>query len=259
MAGYAIDLFCGLGGWTDGLLAAGWDVIGFDIERHRDAAGRGYPAQLVLQDVHTIDGRQFRDAGLIVASPPCQAYSYMAMPWARAKAVAAALRGHGEFPERYSGPRTIEALTALWRACERIQAEACAAAGRRIPLVIENVRGAQPWIGRAAWRTGAFYLWGDVPALMPDGGGRKVGGFNFHEFERTGKPGRSFQTASVTHTASRSRKEAAAAVAKIPFELARHIGEVYRPDSEIGAANSHRAKRPASNLVNAQLPNYPTT
>ena len=30
----AIDLFCGIGGFTEGLLAEGWDVIGFDIERH---------------------------------------------------------------------------------------------------------------------------------------------------------------------------------------------------------------------------------
>jgi site-specific DNA-cytosine methylase len=29
-----IDLFCGLGGWGEGFLAEGWDVIGFDIERH---------------------------------------------------------------------------------------------------------------------------------------------------------------------------------------------------------------------------------
>ena len=31
----AIDLFCGLGGWAEGLLAHGWRVVGFDIERHR--------------------------------------------------------------------------------------------------------------------------------------------------------------------------------------------------------------------------------
>jgi hypothetical protein len=30
----AIDLFCGLGGWTEGLLAEGYYVVGFDIERH---------------------------------------------------------------------------------------------------------------------------------------------------------------------------------------------------------------------------------
>jgi site-specific DNA-cytosine methylase len=30
----AIDLFSGLGGWTDGLLATGYRVAGFDIERH---------------------------------------------------------------------------------------------------------------------------------------------------------------------------------------------------------------------------------
>ena len=30
----AIDLFAGLGGWTAGLLDEGYDVVGFDIERH---------------------------------------------------------------------------------------------------------------------------------------------------------------------------------------------------------------------------------
>ena len=87
----AIDLFCGLGGWTDGLLAEGCDVIGFDIEQHAYSEHR-YPAQLVVQDVLTLHGSQFRDAALIVASPPCQEYSYMAMPWTKAKALAADYR-----------------------------------------------------------------------------------------------------------------------------------------------------------------------
>jgi hypothetical protein len=142
-----IDLFCGLGGWTEGLLAEGYSVIGFDIERHVYGEHR-YPAQLVLQDVRTIHGSQFKKAALIVASPPCQAYSYRAMPWKRAKALPP--------PDN-----------SLFEACFRIQKEACEAAGRHIPMVVENVRGAQKWVGRARWNFGSFYLWGDVPALMP--------------------------------------------------------------------------------------------
>ena len=46
----AIDLYCGLGGWTEGLLAEGYHVIGFDNMRHVYGEHR-YPAQLVVQDV----------------------------------------------------------------------------------------------------------------------------------------------------------------------------------------------------------------
>ncbi len=152
-----IDLFCGLGGFTEGGLAEGYDVVGFDIERHAYGEHR-YPAQLVLQDALTIHGRQFKDAALIVASPPCQEYSYMAMPWSRAKQIAKDYR---------SGVRDVKQLTALFDACFRIQREAIEAAGHHIPLVVENVRGAQAWVGRSRYHFGSFHLWGDVPALMP--------------------------------------------------------------------------------------------
>ncbi len=155
----AVDLFCGLGGWSDGLLAEGWDVVGFDVERHVYGS-HAYPAQLVIQDVLTLHGSQFRDAALLVASPPCQEFSYMAMPWSLAKAKAAAIRADK------SGAAMAD-LTRLFDACFRIQREAIEAAGRHIPLVVENVRGAIPWVGRSRWNFGSFYLWGDVPALMP--------------------------------------------------------------------------------------------
>ncbi|MCI0596984.1 MAG: hypothetical protein L0Z48_10665 [candidate division Zixibacteria bacterium] len=30
-----IDLFCGIGGWAEGFLAEGYDVIGFDVVRRK--------------------------------------------------------------------------------------------------------------------------------------------------------------------------------------------------------------------------------
>lgn len=183
----AIDLFCGLGGWTDGLLAEGWRVTGYDIEAH-DYDGERYPAELVLADCLTLDGAQFADADLIVASPPCTGYSYMAMPWRRAKQIGRALRGEDEFPEGYTGSRSIEELNALFDACFRIQREASGAAGRHVPMVVENVRGAIPWVGRSRWKFGSFHLWGDVPALMPPPLGARKGSRTGHGWKHPDDP-----------------------------------------------------------------------
>jgi hypothetical protein len=316
----AIDLFCGLGGWTAPLLDEGWDVVGFDNERHVYGEHR-YPGLLVIQDVRTLHGSQFRDADLIVASPPCQKYSYMAMPWTRAKKLA-------EWYRDSAHPERIRELNELFDACFRIQREACEAAGRHIPLIVENVRGAQPWVGRARWNYGSYYLWGDVPALMPSvsrrsvlkpqpyqrrhgtgswfaidmksaragvtdpkevtrvagaqavkGDGVKQGGNWFHdsspgtlrsysgsaaykstglnwsdrsrrgqdftrvagaqavkqpglsEARENGKGDRWFQDGTAQHgSKSPARKMASALIAKIPYDLARHIAVTLRPD-----------------------------
>lgn len=174
-----IEIYAGLGGWSEGFIAEGWTCIGFDIERHV-YGGAKYPGQLVLMDALTIHGSMFKNADCLVMSPPCQSYSWLAMPWSRSKdpnnsKAAKALRAKWEA----EGPDNR-----LFDACFRIQREAIYA--RRldlrcceldyskpgckrchIPLIVENVRGAQPWVGRAPWNYGSFFLWGDVPALMP--------------------------------------------------------------------------------------------
>jgi hypothetical protein len=158
-----IELFAGSFGWSAGCLEQGWLAAGFDLEHHPWHGPVPANAMLAIQDVLDLDGRQFRNADLILASPPCQAYSYMAMPWSRGKKMAEGIR--------HDSAKRKE-LNRLFRACFRIQREACEAAGRHIPMIVENVRGAQPWVGKAKWNYGSFYLWGDVPAIMPFGSRR---------------------------------------------------------------------------------------
>jgi site-specific DNA-cytosine methylase len=219
-----IDLYCGLGGWAAGFLAEGYRVIGFDVERHDCGTGT-YPGQLVIQDVRTLHGSQFKDASVVVASPPCQEYSYRAMPWKRAKALP---------------PPSNE----LFEACFRIQKEAVEAAGKYIPMIVENVQGAQKWVGRAAWHYGSYFLWGDVPALMPVTRGIKNNGGSWFKVAHNtvsgcgqNPDGRSikgfaprFYDTPWAWYASKSpkRKAASAQIAMIPFPLAQHIARVYR-------------------------------
>jgi len=141
-----IDLYAGRCGWTRGFLAAGYRSIAFDIERPSCSIPEG--CDYVLQDVLTLDGAQFRNATIIVGSSPCQEFSYRAMPWKRAKAL----------PPPYLGIELFEAQF-------RIQREASKAAGRHIPLVVENVCGAQKWVGRAKAHFGSYYLWGDIGSV----------------------------------------------------------------------------------------------
>jgi hypothetical protein len=218
------DLYSGLGGWAEGFISEGYHCRGFDIEAHDYGSG-GYPGELIIRDVRSIHGSECKDAAVIVASPPCQEPSYRAMPWKRARALSPEEVGIPD-PEWWDKPESkmshVELLSwrvwqrdyprpdpklfiELFNSCFRIQREAIEAAGHYIPLVIENVRGAQKWVGRARANYGSYYLWGDVGVVgnriiagIPKFGisvsamkAVKVPGFRFDG------DGGSFQTAAV--------------------------------------------------------------
>jgi hypothetical protein len=129
------------------------------------------------------------------------------MPWSRAKALPP--------PDN-----------TLFEACFRIQREACEAAGRHIPMVVENVRGAQKWVGRARWLFGPYALWGDIPALMPKAlGVRKGEGSGRTWFYQNGGNHRSASSGSA------ERRQWSAEVAKIPPELSTWVARCFKPTS----------------------------
>lgn len=139
-----IDLFCGYGGWARGFLDAGYRVIGFDNEAR---CARRYPGEFVLADVRNLDGRRFRGARVIVASPPCIWFSLV--------------RVTGRDPTRGM---------ILIREAKRIIEEA-----RPDIWIIENVRGAYraitaelgPPIHRGLHNQ-AYWFWGNPPpTIMP--------------------------------------------------------------------------------------------
>lgn len=231
------DLCCGLGGWTEGFQAEGYRAIGYDIEAHEYGDHR-YPGELLLKSILDLNGAELADADAIVASPPCQEFSRMAMPFSLGKRIATALRGQGEFPDKYKGSRTLAELTALFDACFRIQREASIAARRHIPLVVENVKGAQPWVGRAAWHYGSFYLWGDVPALMPS---------SLHRVMKAGVAHRSNGETNFHSSARRANGESVKGSGQDWSRFAK-TGEV-SPHWNLAAAG---VKNPANHDVNRQ-------
>ena len=154
----------------------------------------------------------------------------------------------------------------LFDDCFRIQREASEAAGRYIPMVVENVRGSRKWVG-APFKAnyGSFVLYGDVgmvgkrivradagfgaagisnsgrvhapkralddrrvnmPRHAPDGMVAKMA-------DRTKIGGDWFSDPQSTcrkhGSRSSARKAASAQIAVIPPALSRHIAEIFWP------------------------------
>jgi SAM-dependent methyltransferase len=139
-----LDLCCGRGGWAAGFVARGYRVVGVDVKKWRRYGRYGeYPGELRIMDVREVR-RENLDVRptVIVASPPCTEFS------------------------KHDQPGLYRDLPApdmsLVEACFRIARELSA------PLVLENVRGLQKFLGAARHHFGSFYFWGDgVPAILP--------------------------------------------------------------------------------------------
>lgn len=124
-----LDLFCGLGGFSQAFRDRGHTVIGLDIEPPAD----------VIADATRLPFRDTFRPDVILASPPCTEFTKWDLPWRDGKPdmvlVNAALAAVERFKPRY------------W--------------------VLENVRGlARLWERPYSLRVGSRYLWGEFPLFL---------------------------------------------------------------------------------------------
>lgn len=78
----ALDLYCGLGGWSDGLTLEGFDILGVEIEQR---IADLYKHSVIVADVRDLDPSEFKGYDLIVGSPPCRDFTAGSDSWWKIK------------------------------------------------------------------------------------------------------------------------------------------------------------------------------
>lgn len=137
-----LDLFCGRFGWGRAFAERGWEVVGIDLMEQVSP-----PCCAFRQaDVLTLTAEDVRAFDFVCASSPCEEFSIHGMKH---------FHPHPKYPDL--GIRLFNHTRALLEESG-------------VPYVMENVRAAQAFVGRATHKCGPFYLWGNgVPTLMPQG------------------------------------------------------------------------------------------
>lgn len=199
-----VDLFCGRGGWTKGFMAEGWDCIGYDLNFQPH-----YPAEFRQGDVLSMTAKDFMDADFICASSPCEQFSVHCMK------------------HFHPNPKWPELGIQLFEHTQRI----CEASG--LPYVMENVRCAEKFVGRAVNHCGPFYLWGNaVPAVMPKELFKVSKGFDLGSSQVVKGMSREEITAyrrkfdrMWSSSKSEARKQATSEAAEIPMAISQYIAQ----------------------------------
>jgi hypothetical protein len=145
-----LDLFCGLGGWSKGFHAEGYECIGVDI------VDVGYPYKIIIKDLSKIDDEfieqlKKENFDIIVSSPPC-------------RDVTAFARCYGK---RWKNPPNPENFVKLFNSAMKI-----IEALKPKYWLIENVKGSEQYIDIKPKFIGNFQrgkkhcLWGWFPDFI---------------------------------------------------------------------------------------------
>jgi hypothetical protein len=140
------DLFCGRWGWSRAFAARGWECVGIDLVTPPEIPQGCFfrKCDVVTFDLAHEYGASYFN--FICASSPCDGFASFGM------------KHYHPNPPR----PTLEIK--LFLDTKFI----CDMSG--LPYVMENVRAAQDFIGKAVGHCGPFYLWGNaVPPILPGG------------------------------------------------------------------------------------------
>ena len=133
-----IDLYCGLGGWAKGFVEKGDNVTGYDIIDFSEK----YPGKFVKSDLLTL--KDFPSADIIVASPPCTDFSKSSFP--------SAWKSVQRYPPDI--PKALQLFNRIYEIVDIVKPKY---------FIIENVRGAEKYVGKARMHIGSRYFWGNFP------------------------------------------------------------------------------------------------
>ena len=217
-----LDLFCGRWGWSRAFAARGWRCLGVDLTQPPEIPDR---CEFWKADVLTLTCKKnwfslrrqdevghvelvrsisvsCEDFDFIVASPPCEEFSVHGMKH---------FHPNPKYPE--NGIRLFNHTRQL-----------CEASG--LPYVIENVRAAQQFVGKATCNAGAFHLWHNLGNFKPSFGypfklpARVVKGAT-----QMRRDGRYKRAGGVDEQMYRAKDIRAANLATIPLELASSVAD----------------------------------
>jgi len=96
----ALDLYCGLGGWSDGFVKEGFEVLGVEID---EKIAKRYQHPCLVADIRELHGKMFQTFDVVIGSPPCVEFSN-----ARYKS----RHVHGKNPNPEKG---MELINEFWR------------------------------------------------------------------------------------------------------------------------------------------------
>jgi|SRR5581483_5602780 len=194
-----LDLFCGRWGWSRAFAARGWECVGVDLTEPPEIPANCKYIHSDIMEIHVRwdETPWLKGFDFICASSPCEEFSVHGMKH---------FHPNPKYPE--NGIRLFNHTRSI-----------CEASG--VPYVMENVRPAQKFVGRAQNHCGPFYLWGSgVPPLMPQGiiKGMTREAMGFREFKGSPVWNRKHPLIS-SGSKSKDRKEMTAQNATIPPEL----------------------------------------